>query len=980
MNNLKKKIISAVTTLTVITMMAPGLAMGATVEELQTQINNLLATLSSLQTQLAALQGGGGTTYTGIPAGFTFTKNLSQGMTDPDVVNLKIILAAEGCVTGLSNNQNFGSLTLAGVKCFQNKYKTQISTYAGYTISASGFVGAGTRSQLNALLGGGGGVTPPAATGPLSVALNANTPAAGNLLMGSANSVVAKFDFAAASDADTKINSLTVKSYGTARLDATDIANVKVFDGTTQVGFTQVLVGGVANFTFAPAVTITKGTVKTLDVAVSIPAAGALSMATVKMGIESADKVGGATFTGTFPVRGNSFNIVPGGALGTIAVTAGPVVPVALTRVGATDVVLGNFVISAGATEDIDVTQFTVSATNTMIDTDVTNVKIKVDGVQQGNAASFTIRRATIDFSPAIRVTKGTSKNVQVVGDIAAGVGRTIEMGVGATAVFARGVVSGAGLGGPAAAFFLGAPNQIVIGRGALTVAVSTASPQGTAATVVRSVVPQALGVYDVRAIGESILVSTVNLFFGSAATTTGTITSVGLYDENGALLSNLVDLAGTGAANQWGPASTTFTMSWTIPANVTKKLYVKGITNGVVFPDPSTVTVTLINVATLGNVSIIGTGLVSAGLEGAGNVTSNSQLALPPLSVSQGPLFGAAGDALVTPRDQAILSPVSQATLATIKVTAGRENQRLRSLVLNATTTGAVALNNIVSGVALFDGDTQVTNFIVPTAATTSFTAADILVPTTFSVGVPKNLKIVANILPNINATSVYWGINLNQMTTQGLSSGVVASNTVAVDLRVNSGGLGASTGGTLWPYTDVMEMAKTADSPSGSIARGTFSTVGKWTLTARGADALGIAIRTFSFTSKTGLASMLATDTALIRLYDETNGIVLCDGTGAVGSTTIQLATSSINFTLAATNTLSVAPTEPRVISLQISTTDTTKFPVGTSLHFTIQQWTDAIGVIAVTTAGARGVGYGGTVWSIPADANRVNITTSL
>ena len=87
-----------------------------------------------------------------IPMGFTFNKNLYYGMKNQDVIYLKILLAAEGCVSGLADTNYFGSQTLAGVKCFQNKYKSAISAAAGYTIKATGFVGVGTRTQLNLLL------------------------------------------------------------------------------------------------------------------------------------------------------------------------------------------------------------------------------------------------------------------------------------------------------------------------------------------------------------------------------------------------------------------------------------------------------------------------------------------------------------------------------------------------------------------------------------------------------------------------------------------------------------------------------------------------------------------------------------------------------------------------------------------------------------------------------------------------------------
>ncbi len=94
----------------------------------------------------------GGAIYPLIPVGFKFNENFSFGTSKQDVVYLKIILAAEGCVSGLANTSYFGTETLKGVKCFQNKYKIAISATAGYQIASTGYVGLGTRFQLNSFL------------------------------------------------------------------------------------------------------------------------------------------------------------------------------------------------------------------------------------------------------------------------------------------------------------------------------------------------------------------------------------------------------------------------------------------------------------------------------------------------------------------------------------------------------------------------------------------------------------------------------------------------------------------------------------------------------------------------------------------------------------------------------------------------------------------------------------------------------------
>jgi hypothetical protein len=118
--------------------------------QLLAQIEYLQKEIAKVRAQIVAIQGS--VTPTTIPAGFSFEKNLSEGMNDSDIVYLKIILAKEGLVDGLKNTEYFGPQTKTAVILFQERYKADISAAAGYTISASGFVGTGTRVKLNEIL------------------------------------------------------------------------------------------------------------------------------------------------------------------------------------------------------------------------------------------------------------------------------------------------------------------------------------------------------------------------------------------------------------------------------------------------------------------------------------------------------------------------------------------------------------------------------------------------------------------------------------------------------------------------------------------------------------------------------------------------------------------------------------------------------------------------------------------------------------
>jgi len=131
-------------------------------QEEELLINKLQFQLEALKTQIAWYQNKineildkkSSSTSTGnIPSGFIFKKNLSFGMSDSDVVYLKMILDKEINHEKWSGNDYFGSKTLEAIKVFQKKYKAEISTLAGYEINCTGFVGTGTRAKLNKLLG-----------------------------------------------------------------------------------------------------------------------------------------------------------------------------------------------------------------------------------------------------------------------------------------------------------------------------------------------------------------------------------------------------------------------------------------------------------------------------------------------------------------------------------------------------------------------------------------------------------------------------------------------------------------------------------------------------------------------------------------------------------------------------------------------------------------------------------------------------------
>jgi len=245
--------------------------------------------IATLLTVIASVSPALAVTYTGIPSGFTFTKNLSKGMTDQDVVYLKTILAAEGCVSGLSNTQYFGSQTLAGVKCFCNKYKEEISTAAGYTVGCTGYVGTGIRAKLNALLSGA--ETPTTSPTPTPTPTPTTTPSEGYMTVqlapspadatvykGSSNVGVYGFDVTAY-NSDITIQRVILEFNKRPWLY---VNYISLYDGAnaikgveaTSSAFEEVTAGNDYRLYLTDlSVNVPKGTTKTLTVKVSVPSA-----------------------------------------------------------------------------------------------------------------------------------------------------------------------------------------------------------------------------------------------------------------------------------------------------------------------------------------------------------------------------------------------------------------------------------------------------------------------------------------------------------------------------------------------------------------------------------------------------------------------------------------------------------------------------------------------------------------------------------
>ncbi|XOB41502.1 MAG: peptidoglycan-binding domain-containing protein [Candidatus Nealsonbacteria bacterium] len=132
MKKLMKKIVVSIVGLSMVLMMG-GIAQGATVEELEDQIADLLAEIEDLQAQVAGLTG------EGVGVSCTFTRNLYPGMSGADVKCLQEYLndagyavAASGAGSPGNETEYFGPLTQAAVGAWQDANGVVYGAYKGY--------------------------------------------------------------------------------------------------------------------------------------------------------------------------------------------------------------------------------------------------------------------------------------------------------------------------------------------------------------------------------------------------------------------------------------------------------------------------------------------------------------------------------------------------------------------------------------------------------------------------------------------------------------------------------------------------------------------------------------------------------------------------------------------------------------------------------------------------------------------------------
>lgn len=847
----------------------PVTASAATAEELQTQINSLLATIQALQSQLSSTTGGSSTT-----TGYTFNTNLTMGSKGTDVMNLQKVLnmsadtrvSSTGAGSPGMETSTFGGLTRAAVIKFQLKY--------GIT-PAAGYVGAITRAKLNSM---NTTTVPPVVTpgNPQGGALTVS--AASQPSNSLAPTSAARIPFTSltltAGSSDVTVNSITVERTGLG-VDAVFAGVVLLDSNGTQIGISKTLNSNHQAMVGEPWV-IKAGTSQTVTVAGNM-AAALTNYAGQVIGLNVVAVNTSASVSGSFPIMGAMHTVNASLTLGTAQMTESSFDPdtASSKEIGTTGYKFAGVRVTAGSAEQVRLWSVRFNQTGSASSGDLSNVMVYVDGTAYPTTVSADGKYYSALFSGGILIDKGLAKDVYIQADIAGAnaSGRTIQFDVYKTTdIYLSGVTYGYGItptavntasATTASEFTTGTPFfsgslVTVTGGSATTIQKATSV---AAANVAVNVPNQVLGGFSTDIKGEALSVQSTVFTVSTTTGDTFGLTNVTLVDANGAVVAGPVDQSGT---------SLTFTDTVTYPVGqktYTLKGKLKSTTpNGTSFSISSTPSSqwTSVTGQTTGNT-------VSLSSNGAFTMnTMTVKAAALAISVSS------------SPASQNIVAGGQGITFANFQFDASQSGEDVRFSSLTVTNGGTLTASGNLTSCQLWDGSTAVntgSNVVNPTTSTPTFTFDQQLV---VSKGTVKTLTLKCNVATGVSGTAIF-----------GLTGGQISGLTVTGVTSSN----------------DVDPSGSTATGQTMTIATGSFAisvdpSTSNYTTVAAGTT--GVTIGTFKFRAtneavnltKVGLTLSTSTSADLTQVYLY-QGATLLGTASFTGSNTI--ATSTLNSPLA-------------------------------------------------------------------------------
>ena len=759
-----KVIAGFVGTMTGLMMVAP-LASAQTATDLQAQIQALLAQITTLQSQLGT---SGSTTTTG--TGYTFTKNLKQGMTDMEVMNLQKVLnmsadtqvSASGVGSAGQETSYFGGLTKAAVIKFQNKYASEVLTPVGLT-SGTGFVGAATRAKLNAMGGSTTTTPPPTQTGTgVTVSLASDSPANVALVQGQAIADLAHFTFTNMTSSEARITNVVLNRTGISN-DST-LANVFLYDGAARVTDSATVSSGKITFNDPTGLfTIPANSSRTIAVRADIAASTSGQI----VGVSVSTVTGNVTVTGA--PAGNNLTIAAA-TLATVDFNT-TTTPSAATVAPQNDYTLWQNTVSI-STRAVDMKSMTFRNVGSVSAGDITNLRLYVDGVQVGSTMTSTNASGYVTFdvtNSPVRLNTG-NRVIKLVGDIVGGSTRTFMFSLrqASDAMLIDTDLNQPVLSTAAgSAFSARSATSATIDGGALSITKSNTSPTSNVAVDATNV---KLATFEFRASGENVKIENMDV-------RANTTIDGGL--DNGKVFLNGVQVGSTKDLTDASDVNFTFGSSFIVNAGQTAIVDIYAdvkTTTGASFSNGDTI-------------------LVSIGTGPTGNAQGMSSLNSLTIPASQ-------VDSNTITISSAALTATKYSGYGDQTMVAGTNSARLGSFVLSAGSAAGANVNTITVTLSS-DEYATITNLMLMDVATGTQIGSTKATPSSsnaFSVNMDipasgsKTIDVVANILSGSNAGPWTAAVTADGTSTQGTS--VSASSVTLQTITLGSGTLALAAG----------------------------------------------------------------------------------------------------------------------------------------------------------------------------------------
>lgn len=814
---------------------------------------------------------------------YNFARNLKMGMSGDDVMQLQKLLnssadtqvSTSGAGSPGNESSYFGAKTKSAVIKWQNKYASDVLAPAGLT-SGTGYFGPLSRAKANGMATTGGtttststssvpgctsttGYSPttgqkcdstvstvPATGGALSVGAAAQ-PANGLMVEGGARIPFTRVTLTAGAN-DVTVSSLTVERTGA--------ANDSVFSGVVLLDENGLQLGISKTFnsnhqtTIGESFVVKAGTSRTITVAGN--AAGTPGSTTLDgyAGQVAAVQVvavnTNGTVSGSLPIVGAYHTVNATLSVGSITMASSSYDPNSAVSqpIGTTAYRFSGVRFTAGSAEDITLKSIRWNQTGSVGASDLANVVTYVNGTSYPTTISADGKYFTTLFGASgLVVTKGNSVDVYVQGDIvgSGSAGRVAEFDVYKTTdVYASGNTYGYGLtptgsfgtqstaathgsaaDSTATPWFQGSTLSITAGS-----VTSISKANEVAAQNIAIAVPnQPLGGFVTNFTGEPITITGLYFYIATSSGAYGAtaqITSISLYNENGAVVSGPFDSAlGDGTAHGNNTTSATkydtihFTDSITFPVG----RHVYSIKGKIPTAYPSGATITL---STKGS-----TDWTSPTGQTTGNSISfsgqTSQVSLNQMTVKGASL---AVTISTQPAAQNVVAGVQDYLLANYQLDASQSGEDIRLSSFPITIDVVTMATTDITGCALWNGTTQlntgtrvINTFTDNTAKTVSFDQ---------SLTVPKGTIVTLALKCNVSSTVTSGTFQAKADTTTGDYS--VTGVTSGSSLSSAATGLGVTStnnGGLMTIATGSFTVTVDASSPSYALAAGGSSGV---------------------------------------------------------------------------------------------------------------------------------------------------------